>query len=311
MGGGGARLIQCQETARIDRHAISVNFQMQVRAGRAPCITDRGNLLPLLDQVTLAHLQLIGVGITGFQAIAVIDFYHIAVGAVAGGKGNHASPNRINGGTAGGGKIQTVMHREATGDRIGTTTKTGRQAPVRHRDEIENGVDIGLPADHQILQQLQLAGAVINSRRQLLDQALQVWRVVAQVIIAQLGPTHAGLHLGAQTKIGLDTKIKLAITELAQLGQPHTERIQTGQAHLQARQLLGGADAEAPTPSTVRQATGYERLPDDNASDVVPTFPPCVDARGARLLPGLYLLGLEIEGEAAALTRLLPVGVAY
>jgi hypothetical protein len=35
------------------------------------------------------------------------------------------------------------------------------------------------------------------------------------------------------------------------------------------------------------------------------------DARGARLLPGLYLLGLEIEGEAAALTRLLPVGVAY
>ena len=40
------------------------------------------------------------------------------------------------------------------------------------------------------------------------------------------------------------------------------------QKNSETRQLLGGADAEAPTPSTVRQATGYERLPDDNASDV-------------------------------------------
>ena len=35
------------------------------------------------------------------------------------------------------------------------------------------------------------------------------------------------------------------------------------------------------------------------------------EERGALLRPGLYLLGLEIEGEAAALTRLLLVGVAY
>ena len=42
-------------------------------AGGAPGIADRGNLLPLLDQIALAHLQLVGVGITGFQAIADAD----------------------------------------------------------------------------------------------------------------------------------------------------------------------------------------------------------------------------------------------
>lgn len=34
------------------------------------------------------------------------------------------------------------------------------------------------------------------------------------------------------------------------------------------RRLLGGTEATAPTPSTASAVTGYERLPDDNASDV-------------------------------------------
>ena len=35
------------------------------------------------------------------------------------------------------------------------------------------------------------------------------------------------------------------------------------------------------------------------------------DESGGLLPPGLYLLGLEIEGEAAALKQMVPVGVAY
>ena len=35
------------------------------------------------------------------------------------------------------------------------------------------------------------------------------------------------------------------------------------------------------------------------------------DANGALLPTGLYLLGLEVEGEAAVIKRLIPVGLAY
>ena len=35
------------------------------------------------------------------------------------------------------------------------------------------------------------------------------------------------------------------------------------------------------------------------------------DESGGLLPPGLYLLGLEIEGEVAALKQMVPVGVAY
>ena len=35
------------------------------------------------------------------------------------------------------------------------------------------------------------------------------------------------------------------------------------------------------------------------------------DESGGLLSPGLYLLGLEIEGEVAALKQMVPVGVAY
>ena len=58
--------------------------------------------------------------------------------------------------------------------------------------------------------------------------------------------------------------------------------------------------AAASGPWQGKQRSGLQRIEWDGR-----------DESGGLLPPGLYLLGLKIEGEVAALKQMVPVGVAY
>ncbi|MNL59321.1 hypothetical protein D3C87_1830360 [compost metagenome] len=51
-------------------------------AGRTTGCTHFGNLLPPFDNVSLLHMHLGCMGVSGDQIVAVIDFDHVAVGWV-------------------------------------------------------------------------------------------------------------------------------------------------------------------------------------------------------------------------------------
>src|SRR5690606_18284017 len=75
--------VQSEEAGRVDGPVVAIDFQVQMRAGRATGGTHSGNLFALSDQIALLHHQLLGMSITGLVAVAVSDLDHVAIGAPA------------------------------------------------------------------------------------------------------------------------------------------------------------------------------------------------------------------------------------
>ena len=67
-----------EEFARIDRHAVDMDFKMHVRSGGTAGGTGLGQLLPGADDVADAHDQLGIVPVQGAVAVAVVDFHDVA-----------------------------------------------------------------------------------------------------------------------------------------------------------------------------------------------------------------------------------------
>ena len=82
---------------------------MQVRAGGTAGGTYCGNGLPSYDHVSCADIQLGCMHIYGVQASAVVNHNIISHGTAVGCRNNFSVVSRINGSTAGGRQIDTVV----------------------------------------------------------------------------------------------------------------------------------------------------------------------------------------------------------
>src|SRR5690606_39552014 len=87
--------LQCEEAGRVDGLAVTVDFQVQVRTGRATGGANGGNLLTLPDQIALLHVERVGMGVTGLVTTGVADLDHVAVRASATGKGDHTGAHCV------------------------------------------------------------------------------------------------------------------------------------------------------------------------------------------------------------------------
>ena len=87
-----------------------------------------------------------------------------------------------------------------------------------HRNEVQHGIGVVVPVEHQLLQQPQLLGAVIDTGRQAVKHRLDVSTLIGLAVARQLRTTH--------TRIGIE--VEFAIGQIGQLGEPLTQGVKPG-----------------------------------------------------------------------------------
>src|SRR6185312_4779803 len=107
-----------QELLRIDRFAVDTRLVMQMGPGGAAGRADLADDLADVDDLADLDVDLREVAVPRREAVAVVDFDHIAVAAVAAGAGDAAARggmHRLAGFTA---HVEAGVHRRAMQERV-------------------------------------------------------------------------------------------------------------------------------------------------------------------------------------------------
>src|SRR5215475_74815 len=116
-----------QEFLRIDRVAVDAGLVVQVRAGGAPGRADLADDLADAHALALADVDGGEMAVARRQAVAVIDFHHLAVAAAPAGEHDLAGGGGTHRLAGAGAHVEPVMHGERADERVHSDAEPRRE----------------------------------------------------------------------------------------------------------------------------------------------------------------------------------------